>query len=473
MKISNLLKSAFLVSILLTVTSAYLAYSLNLILGDLKSSQEKREQSMSIADEMRQSSDNLTNFARLYVLTEDTIYKTRFKSVLNIRDGFEVIPNEYGSMYWNFINGNSKTHNTSNNSSGVKKSIDERMIDLGFVDSEISLLEESKINSDELARIESTAFLTIESTSDWKLKRTARNSLFKQSYLTEKSKIMAPILDFYNHVNTRTEIAVSAMVDKSRTYMIYIVVSSIVTIISVVFLFIMVIKSNIKNMSLIVNINKKNTYLEHAAKILRHDMHSGINVYIPRGISSMERRLSNEQIKDLKIQSPLKMIKEGLAHTQKVYSGVYEFTNLVKQNSILNTEHKDLKKILSNYLKSTSYKSQVILMDNLPVLNVNEPLFCTAIDNLIRNGLKYNDSPKKVIKVYFENDCIYVEDNGRGISNDEFRHLSNPYTRKEDQAEDGSGLGLNICTSILEEHNFSISAEKLEIGTRIKITTLT
>jgi signal transduction histidine kinase len=473
MKISNLLKSAFLVSILLTVTSAYLAYSLNLILGDLKSSQEKREQSMSIADEMRQSSDNLTNFARLYVLTEDTIYKTRFNSVLNIRDGIEVIPNEYGSMYWNFINGNSKTHNTSNNSRGVKKSIDERMIDLGFVDSEISLLEESKINSDELARIESTAFLTIESTSDWKLKRTARNSLFKQSYLTEKSKIMAPILDFYNHVNTRTEIEVSAMVDKSRTYMIYIVVSSIVTIISVVFLFIMVIKSNIKNMSLIVNINKKNTYLEHAAKILRHDMHSGINVYIPRGISSMERRLSNEQIKDLKIQSPLKMIKEGLAHTQKVYSGVYEFTNLVKQNSILNTEHKDLKKILSNYLKSTSYKSQVMLMDNLPVLNVNEPLFCTAIDNLIRNGLKYNDSPKKVIKVYFENDCIYVEDNGRGMSNDEFRHLSNPYTRKEDQAEDGSGLGLNICTSILEEHNFSISAEKLEIGTRIKITTLT
>lgn len=468
MKISNLIKSAFLVSILLTLTSAYLAYSLNLILGNLKSSQEKREHSMSIADEMRQSSDNLTNFARLYVLTEDTVYKSRFNSVLNIRDGIEYIPNEYGNMYWNFVNGNSKYHN---HSSGVKKSIYDRMIDLGFVDSEISLIEESRTNSDKLANIESTAFLTIESTSDWKLKRTARNSLFKQSYLTEKSKIMKPIQEFYNHVNTRTEIEVSALVDKSRTYMIYIVISSIVTIASVVFLFIMVIKSSIKNFSLIVNINKKNTYLEHAAKILRHDMHSGINVYIPRGISSMERRLSNEQINDLKIQSPLKMIKEGLAHTQKVYSGVYEFTNLVKQNSTLSKENKDLKTILHNYLKSTSYKSQVILMDNLPVLNINEPLFCTAIDNLIRNGLKYNDSTTKVVKVYFENDNIYVEDNGRGISNDEFKHLSNPYTRKEDQMEDGSGLGLNICASILEEHNFSISAEKLEIGTRIKITT--
>jgi PAS domain S-box-containing protein len=48
-------------------------------------------------------------------------------------------------------------------------------------------------------------------------------------------------------------------------------------------------------------LNRKNTYLEHAAKILRHDMHSGINTYIPRGISSLERRLSPEDIQKLKI----------------------------------------------------------------------------------------------------------------------------------------------------------------------------
>ena len=46
------------------------------------------------------------------------------------------------------------------------------------------------------------------------------------------------------------------------------------------------------------------------------------------------------------------------------------------------------------------YKSQVILDDKLPTIMVNEPLFCTAIDNLIRNGLKYNDSLTKVVKVW-------------------------------------------------------------------------
>jgi hypothetical protein len=72
-----------------------------------------------------------------------------------------------------------------------------------------------------------------------------------------------------------------------------------------------------KNLRSIVEIEKKNTYLEHAAKILRHDMHSGINTYMPRGLSSLERRLSEEQVKELKIDAPLKMIKEGLRHTQK------------------------------------------------------------------------------------------------------------------------------------------------------------
>lgn len=208
----------------------------------------------------------------------------------------------------------------------------------------------------------------------------------------------------------------------------------------------------------------KNTYLEHAAKILRHDMHSGINVYMPRGISSLERRLSDQQIKDLKIGPPLRMIKEGLVHTQKVYKGVYEFTNLVKKNSILQKESHDIKEILNDYLKTTSYKSQVSLSDNLPTIKVNDSLFCTAIDNLVRNGLKYNDSESKLIKIYSEGRYIVVEDNGRGLTPEEFKQMSKPYTRKDNQKEQGSGLGLNICKSIIEEHGFKIIVETLNRG---------
>jgi len=216
-------------------------------------------------------------------------------------------------------------------------------------------------------------------------------------------------------------------------------------------------------------LEKKNNYLEHASKILRHDMHSGINTYIPRGISSLERRLTEDNIKDLKIEAPLKMIKEGLSHTQKVYKGVFEFTNLVRPNAILNKTECDLTEILDSYLRSTAYRSQVVI-EKLGSEMANEALFCTAIDNLIRNGLKYNDSANKFVKIYRIDDILFIEDNGRGLSSDEFKELAEPYTRKEGQSEDGTGLGLNICIAILEEHGYSIECDKLpEKGTQMKI----
>jgi len=227
-----------------------------------------------------------------------------------------------------------------------------------------------------------------------------------------------------------------------------------------------------EHMDVLVDIQGKNAYLEHAAKILRHDMHSGINTYIPRGISSLERRLTPEIIKELKLESPLKMLREGLKHTQKVYWGVYEFTNLVKQGAKLNMEEHDLGKILTAYLSSTAYKDQVVI-DRLPAVMVNEPLFCTAIDNLIRNGLKYNDSEFKMVAVSMMDDStLGIVDNGRGMSQEDFEKYSKPYSRKEGQKEKGTGLGLNICIAILREHGFAITCQKHEEGgtlIRIKI----
>jgi PAS domain S-box-containing protein len=215
-------------------------------------------------------------------------------------------------------------------------------------------------------------------------------------------------------------------------------------------------------------INKKNTYLEHAAKILRHDMHSGINTYIPRGISSLERRLPADVIEQYKLEAPLKMLKDGLVHTQKVYKGVYEFTNLVKQEVVLDKTPCNLQQILETYLSTTAYKSQVKI-DPMPTVEVNESLFCTALDNLIRNGLKYNDNPTKYVHLYMEGKDLVIQDNGRGMSQKDFEEWSKPYTRKENQRESGSGLGLNICVAILNEHKFTTSCEKNNIGTKFKI----
>lgn len=217
-----------------------------------------------------------------------------------------------------------------------------------------------------------------------------------------------------------------------------------------------------------IDITQKNSYLEYAAKILRHDMHSGINTYIPRGVRALKRRLTCEQMKELNIESPLKLIEGGLEHAQKVYSGVKEFTNLVRSDAKIAKEEIDLTKSLINYITSTAYAKQVTI-DELVTIKVNESLFCTAIDNLIRNGLKYNDSQTRFVHIYMEDQyTLCVQDNGRGMSQPEFEYFSKPYTRGNN-AEHGSGLGLNICIAILRIHGFSITAEKLEVGTKLRI----
>ena len=216
------------------------------------------------------------------------------------------------------------------------------------------------------------------------------------------------------------------------------------------------------------DIAKKNSYLEHAARIIRHDMHSGINTYMPRGISSLEKRLTTEDIQRLKIEGALKMVKEGLNHTQRVYKSVYEFTNLVKQNVVLNKSVVNLKDLIWKYISPNSYSSQVEISD-LGQLEVNETLFCNAVENLIKNGLSYNDSEVKKIKIYNENEYLIVEDNGRGFSQKDFDKHLKKYSKKADVTGDEKGLGLNICVAILEEHGFKLTCEKIDTGTKMKI----
>jgi len=189
---------------------------------------------------------------------------------------------------------------------------------------------------------------------------------------------------------------------------------------------------------------------------------------MPRGINSLEKRLTAEDIAKLKIEGALKMVKEGLSHTQRVYKSVYEFTNLVKSDVVLNKVNVNLKGLIVGYIAPNSYSTQVKIAD-LGDLDVNEVLFCNAVENLIKNGLTYNDSETKEVSIYKQEDCIVVEDNGRGFTQKQFEKQLAKYSKKGSGKEDEKGLGLNICVAILEEHGFKLSCERSDIGTKMKI----
>lgn len=213
---------------------------------------------------------------------------------------------------------------------------------------------------------------------------------------------------------------------------------------------------------------QKKVFLEYSNKIIRHDMHSGINTYLPRGLSMLKRRITPEIISEFKLGGAIAMLERGLAHTQMVYQGVYAFTNLVKEDSRLDTELCNLGEAMDHYLKHTAYHASVEVGKLKPSV-VNVSLFCTAIDNFIRNGLKYNNSKDKKVKLYMQEDLLVVEDNGVGMTQEEFEDLSLPFRRKHSIADGGSGLGLNIALAILNEHGCEVKVLASETGTKIAL----
>ncbi len=226
------------------------------------------------------------------------------------------------------------------------------------------------------------------------------------------------------------------------------------------------VSEQIKNRNLL---QQKSIYLEHTAKIIRHDMHSGINTYIPRGLSILLNKLPEEAIKEYKLSLGLRLLEEGLKHSQKVYKGVYEFTNLVKRKPEFNVEQHDISEVLKTHLVSTSYKDKVDV-DLLCKIDINSTLFTIAIDNFIKNGIKYNDNFVPKIHIYMnDNSEIVIQDNGTGMTQMEYDMQCMPYMREEVSDVKPQGLGINIANSILEEHGFKVAVEKLETGTAIKI----
>jgi len=596
----------FVLTLLTISLTTFFSYKLHQSFTQSTKLQDKRTHSIVLADELRQSSDDLTNFARMYAVTEDPRYKLVYNRIIDIRNGDEIRPPGYQEIYWdlevlntNGVNLFTVCVDEHGNELGRKVSIEQLMHEMEMDETELSYMHQSKIQSDSLALIEMEVFNIIETSTDWKQKIAARERLFDNNYLRLKSKIMKPIKEFYVHVDKRTHAELDFEAKQSKWYIFVVVILTAVTLVFVSLMRFTIYLSRLSNrkierkrqylesildssclvsradrfgkitlvndkfckvsgyreseligqdhsilnsgyhsrkfwtnmyktvvvdkgiwhnivtnrnrkgdeyivdsyimatfdergahdgyisvrqditelMNSLQEVDKKNVYLEHAAKILRHDMHSGINTYIPRGISSMERRLEKIQksidpksiYKEWRqLEAPMKLLKEGIHHAQRVYSGVKEFTNLVKKDANMYKETYDLHVILDNHLRGTAYRSQVQI-DDLGVEDVNESLFCTAVDNLIRNGLRYNDSDTKLVKLYRQDNVLVVEDNGRGMSQKEFEELAKPYTRKSGQKETGSGLGLNICVAIMQEHGFEVTCEKIQTGTKLKI----
>lgn len=164
---------------------------------------EQRYQSRLLADELRQSSDDLTRAARTYVATGDTVYRQRYLDVLAIREGRKPRPDNFQDFYWNRV---ASADQSTRHENGLAMPLLALIQKAGFAAGELSRLAQAKADSDTLTAIEFAAMALIERDGPNLDARRHRASqmLFDADYDQFKAGIMRPIQEVYARVDERT-----------------------------------------------------------------------------------------------------------------------------------------------------------------------------------------------------------------------------------------------------------------------------
>lgn len=181
---------------------------------------EDRLRSFILADELRQSSDDLTRMVRTYIATGNTLYKQHYQEILDIRNGIKPRPSEYQNIYWDLIGLDDKRPSAETTKA---ISLMDMMQQAGFSDEEFTKLSEAKNNSDALTETEFAAMKLIEtqtvsSAEKESLRNRAIELLHDEAYHHAKASIMRPIGDFYRLMNIRTTKAVQDTARKALYY---------------------------------------------------------------------------------------------------------------------------------------------------------------------------------------------------------------------------------------------------------------
>jgi methyl-accepting chemotaxis protein len=167
---------------------------------------EVRYTSYLLADELRQSSDDLTRLARTYVVSGNPKWKEQYQEVLDIRAGKRPRPAQYHKIYWDFRAADIRPARGEE----PAVALSELMKRAGFTDEEFAKLSESERNSNDLVSTETRAMGAVEGSPDAAKRDSAVALMHDENYHQFKAKIMQPLDEFFSMVDQRTQQSIEA-----------------------------------------------------------------------------------------------------------------------------------------------------------------------------------------------------------------------------------------------------------------------
>jgi len=464
--------------------------------------------SLILADELRQSSDDLTRMARTYVLTGDAIFEEQYRTVLDIRNGKKPRPKRYNGIFWDFYT----LQGTQPLFDGETIPLRELMKRANFPDEELGLLFTSQNESDDLTNLENKAMnaikgifqdekgnYTVYKESDYKL---ARELMHSDEYHLAKIRIMGPLDQFYKAFESRTKqkvLEAHGTVKRLESYVnISVIFSILLFLVSCLIILLRIIyplerlqitmsrlsqndmsakinphqhNDEVGDMIHAVEIFKDNTQkLIESEDILKHAMENANSankaksIFLARmshelrtplnailgfaALLTKSTRINQHEVDNLHI------IRKSGEHLLYIINEILELSKIEAGKIEIVTKsfnfYEMIKEIEAIFLLRCQGKGlgfYVSTAQDVPyIIEADEQRLKEILINLLTNALKFTEKGTISLKIYCEHRMLFfeVEDSGFGIKKEDIERVFRPFEQVKHELFKEHGTGLGL-----------------------------
>jgi len=216
-----------------------------------------------------------------------------------------------------------------------------------------------------------------------------------------------------------------------------------------------------------------NKNLDEFVYIVSHDLKAPL-----RGISSLANFIEDDlgANPNPAIKETLNMLKSRCSRMQNLIDAILHYSRM--GNTKGTPEAVDVNELLKNILDMISPPPNVkiTLQENMPVVMGEKIKLHEIFQNLISNGIKYNNKEQGAVNVSFkdlgESHEFAITDNGAGIKEEHHEKIFGIFqTLQPKDKVESTGIGLTIVKKLVEQQGGKVMIEsKLGEGSVFKFT---
>lgn len=222
-------------------------------------------------------------------------------------------------------------------------------------------------------------------------------------------------------------------------------------------------------------LERSNADLETFAFVSSHDMQEPLRM-ISNYTQLLKKRYSGKL--DKEADEYIDFANNGATTLQQLLRDLLSYSRITRTDITRIPINMNLvvEDVLRNLKLEIQERNAQVIYNELHPVKGDRNLIMLVMQNLILNGVKYNQSDKPEIRISCSsngNEVTYcIEDNGIGIDSKHYDRIFEPFQRLHARHEyPGTGLGLSICKKIIEKSNGKIWLESEPTkGTRFYIS---